>query len=186
MKQFSLIAALAGLLLGACTTSPSRDWDHWNAESVAPRMSRIFLGYEPDVDGTYLDHQWENKQHINQLMKRYFFNWNPENPFQDEDPNWNAERPNHSPLPMPLHYLHFEALVFGGIFLASGAGFMPIPVDSILGTLDDGGTHEFVTGLKTTLDPLRELTVSFRELTVSFLNVACCESDHAQASWRAR
>lgn len=179
MKQLSLLAALAGLLLGACTTSPSRDWDHWNAESVAPRMSRIFLGYEPDVDGTYLDHQWENKQHINQLMKRYFLNWNPENPFQDEDPNWNAERPNHSPLPMPLHYFHLEALVFGGIFLASGAGFMPIPVDSILGTLDEGGIDEFVAGVGMTLDPVRELTVSF-------LNVACCESDQAQASWRAR
>ncbi|MDP6538387.1 MAG: hypothetical protein QF410_02465 [Planctomycetota bacterium] len=179
MKQLPLLAALASLVLGACTTSPSRDWDHWNAESVAPRMSRVFLGYEPDVDGSYRDYQWEQKKHINQLAKRYFLNWNPENPFQDEDPYWDAERPNHSPFPMPLHYFHLEALAFGGIFYAAGAGFIALPVDSILGTLEDGGTEEFVAGIGTTLDPLRELTVSF-------LNVACCESDQAQAAWRER
>ncbi|MAF66607.1 MAG: hypothetical protein CMJ84_13235 [Planctomycetes bacterium] len=179
MKQLSLLAALTGLVLGACTTSPSRDWDHWNAESVAPRATRVFLGYEPDVDGDYLDSQWEQKQDINRFMKRYFLNWNPENPFQDEDPNWNAKRPNHSPLPSPLPYFHLEALAFGGIFYASGAGFLPLPVSSILGTLEEGGTEEFIAGFGTTLDPLRELTVSF-------LNVACCESDGAQASWRER
>ena len=157
-----LCAGAAALLLASCVTSPSEANDHWSGRSVAPQMSRVFLGYDPDTDGEYVDYQWQNKLHIAKTLQRHFLNWNPDNPFQPEDEDYYAERPIHSPLPNPLNYFHVESLVFGAIFYGAGA-FVPIPVDSIIATLAPGGGEEFVAGLSLTFRPLRVLTVSFMD-----------------------
>lgn len=162
MKTTALLSAAAcALLFSSCVSSPSKANDHWNNESIAPRVARVMLGYDPDVNGSYRDYQWENKLHISKTLQRHLLNWNPDNPFQKDDPDYYAPRPNHSPLPNPLTYFHIESAAIGAILYAAGGAFMPIPIDSIIGTLEPGGEEEFVAGLSTTFRPLRVLTVSF-------------------------
>ncbi len=156
-----LCAAAAALCLSSCVSSPSKAHDHWNSASVAPQMSRVFLGYEPDVDGDYIDYQWKNKLHIAKTLQRHFLNWNPDNPFQAEDPDYYAPRPNHSPFPNPLNYFHFESVAIGAVLYGAGGAFVPLPIDSLIATFSPGGGEEFVAGLSTTFKPLRVITVSF-------------------------
>ncbi|MFT7669871.1 MAG: hypothetical protein ACI8X5_002578 [Planctomycetota bacterium] len=119
------------------------------------------LGYDADVDGSYREYQWQNKLHIAKTLQRHLLNWNPDNPFQESDPDYYAARPINSPLPNPLNYFHVESVVMGAVILASGGTFIPLPIDSIIGTLEPGGEEEFVAGLSTAFMPLRVLTVSF-------------------------
>jgi hypothetical protein len=168
-----LCAAATSLLISSCVTSPSQAHDHWNSASVAPQMSRIFLGYEPDIDGAYVDYQWQNKLHIAKTLQRHFLNHNPDNPFQPDDPDYYAPRPVHSPLPNPLNYFHFESLVIGAV-LYSGGTFIPLPVDSLIATLAPGGPEEFVAGLDLTFKPMRVITVSFLD---DYLNMPPVEGE---------
>ena len=78
---------------------PSKAHEHWNNESIAPRIARVMLGYDPDLHESYRDYQWENKLHIAKTLQRHFINWNPDNPFQPDDPDYYAPRPVHSPQP---------------------------------------------------------------------------------------
>jgi len=164
MKTPALLsAAAAALLFSSCVSSPSKINEHWSSDSIAPRAARFLVGYDPDTDGTYKDYQWENKLHIAKTMQRHLLNWNPDNPNQLEDPDYYAPRPNHSPLPNPINYFHFESLVIGAAIYGAGGVFIPIPIDSIIGTLEPGGGDEFVAGLSATFAPLRVLTVSFMD-----------------------
>ncbi|MEX1026083.1 MAG: hypothetical protein WD226_13495 [Planctomycetota bacterium] len=141
-------ALLAGLLsFGSCQSAPSQEHVHWNLESVGQRMSYSFLGYREDIDGSWRDKQWEDKQNINRTLRRHFLNNNPENPFQAEDPNVGKPRPPHSILPSPLHYFHLESLAFGAGMSALTGAFIPIPVGSLLGTFEEGGFKEFGDGI---------------------------------------
>jgi len=158
MKTPALLsAAAAALLFSSCVSSPSKINDHWSNESIAPRVARVMLGYDADKYESYRDYQWENKLHIAKTAQRHLLNWNPDNPFQADDPDYYAPRPNHSPLPNPLNYFHLESVVFGAII------GVPVPVDSLIGTLEPGGGEEFVAGLSTTFRPVRQLTVSFMD-----------------------
>lgn len=162
MKTSALLsAAAAALLFSSCVSTPSKANDHWSSQSIAPRVARVMLGYDPDSDGSYRDYQWENKLHIAKTLQRHLLNWNPDNPWQPDDPDYYAPRPNLSPLPNPLSYFHIESVAIGAILYASGGAFIPIPIDSIIGTLEPGGTEEFVAGISATFEPLRVLTVSF-------------------------
>jgi|GEM_PF-1060335 len=165
MKTTAFIsAAAAALLFSSCISHPSRANDHWNSASLAPRVARVMLGYDPDVDGaSYRDYQWQNKLAISKTLQRHFLNWNPDNPYQPDDPDYYAPRPVHSPLPNPLNYFHFESVIIGSILYGATGTFIPIPIDSLIGTLEPGGEEEFVAGLTTTFRPLRVLTVSFME-----------------------
>lgn len=156
-----LCAAAAALVFSSCVSSPSKAHDHWNAASVAPQMSRVFLGYEPDVDGLYVDYQWQNKLHIAKTLQRHFLNWNPDNPFQPEDPDYYAPRPVHSPFPNPINYFNWESLAWGAVMYGVTGTFIPLPVDSLIATFSDGGAEEFVAGLSLTFKPLRVITISF-------------------------
>jgi hypothetical protein len=156
-----LVAASSAILFSSCVSSPSTADDHWSSESLAPRISRVMLGYDADKHTSYRDYQWENKLHIAKTIQRHFLNHNPDNPFQPDDPDYYAPRPVHSPLPNPLNYFHLEGLAMGGIMYATGGTFVALPIDSILGTLEPGGTEEFVAGLSTAFQPMRVITVSF-------------------------
>lgn len=156
-----IVAASSALIFSSCVSSPSLANDHWSSESLAPRVARVMLGYDPDEHSSYRDYQWENKLHIAKTIQRHFMNWNPDNPFQPEDPDYYAPRPNHSPLPNPLSYFHLEGLAMGAVMYATGGTFIALPLDSIIGTLEPGGAEEFVAGLSTTFKPLRVITVSF-------------------------
>ena len=80
-------------------------------------------------------------------MKRHILNENPENPFQAIDTDFYEPRKPHSILPRPWEYINWEGVAWGGIILASGGAFIPIPVDSVIGTLSEGGKDEFMEGI---------------------------------------
>ncbi|MCB9915682.1 MAG: hypothetical protein H6828_11115 [Planctomycetes bacterium] len=166
MKISSLACAgAAALLVTSCVSSPSAAHEHWSSRSVAPQMSRVLLGYDPDTDGEYLDYQWENKLHIAKTMQRHLLNWNPDNPFQPDDPDYYKPRPLHSPLPNPVNYFHVESMVIGACLFGAGA-FVPVPVDSVIATLSPGGKEEFVEGLSVTFEPMRVVTASFLDVAL--------------------
>lgn len=139
-----------GLALAACQAPPHHIEDHWNERSVMPRISRYFLGYDASRDGDYIDFQWRRKQDLNLLVRRYFFNDNPDNPHHPDVPSRYEARPNHSLLPNPIPYWHWEGLILG------------LPVDSILGTISsDKGWGEFWNGVGETARPLGIVTTTF-------------------------
>ena len=165
-----LIAPLAGLCLFAgCASQAPYVNQHWSARSIGPRMSRAFLSYDPESDGSYRDFQWKKKQSINQTIERHLFNHNPENPFQAPDESFYQPRPNHSMLPRAYNYVHLEGLALGAIIYAGGAPLIfPMPLDSIIGTFEDGGTEEFVKGVGTTVRPVGVVTASFQHDALGF------------------
>ena len=64
--------------------TPNRIRDHWNAESVPPRLERFFFGYDSNIDGPHIINKWKDDQaHVGRTLKRMFFNHNKDNPFQN-------------------------------------------------------------------------------------------------------
>src|SRR6185436_4405044 len=110
--------------------------------------------YDWEKDGSYRDFQWQKKQDINLTVRRHFFNHNPENPFQAPAPEIYEPRPNHSLLPRPWNYIHVEGLATGAIIYGASGGFVPIPIDSLIGTFEEGGDDEFMQGVGTTFRPV--------------------------------
>ena len=166
---------LGGLALGSCsstgtdTKSNIEEWadrtpttvreNHWNIGSVTPRMVYAFTGYRPEDWKTYRDFQYEDKRDMNNTMRRHFLNRNPASPLQAKDPDYGQERPPHSIWPRPENYFHINSLIVGGALSASSAGvFLPIPYDSIIATLEEGGGEEFSAGLYGTDDPISRHT----------------------------
>lgn len=144
--KLKLLALFAGsALLTACASNEPAE-NHWNLQTLGPRMSKHFLGYRADIDGDYRTHQWKQKKDINLTLRRHFLNNNPENPFQAPDPN-RLERGPHSILPDPLYYFHLEAIVMGAITYGAFGFPIPIPVGSVIASFQDGGGSEFVQGL---------------------------------------
>lgn len=145
------LATLAGsVLLGGltgCGSTPDAHQDHWNVASVGPRAFYAATGYKADRDGSYKDFQYEQKRSINLTVRKHVFNLDPSNPFQSAPKSYLAERPPHSILPDPINYFHLTSLVVGGALSATSFGFVPIPIDSVLGTLEKGGPTEFVQGI---------------------------------------
>ena len=117
---------------------------HWRHDSVAPRIGRFFLGYDSQRDGTYKDFQHDRKQSIELTLRRHLLNHNPDNPNHAEVASRFEPRPNHSVWPNPLRYFHVESLVIGAALLPiTGGVLFPIPLDSLLGTFEEGGVAEF-------------------------------------------
>ena len=146
----SLALAAASALLGACTSTPETYDNHWNVGSLGPRIAYHTLSYRPVLSDTYRDHQWQEKQDINLTLRRHFLNNNPENPFQPEDTSLSDPRPPHSILPDPVQYFHLESIFVGLGFSALTGTFIPVPIGSLLGTLEEGGGEEFMQGLEQT------------------------------------
>jgi len=134
---------------------------HWSNHYVSPSMAHAFLGYNPQFDGSYRDFAWRKKESINLTIDRHLFNYNPENPFQTQDKTFGGPRPNNSLVPHPENYIHYEGLVLGTATLAAGGVFVPLPIDSIIGTFEPGGGDEFAAGFHETFQPLATMTTSF-------------------------
>ena len=151
VKSLSLAAATAAACaLGACNSSPGQYDNHWNVGSLGSRLAYHGLSYNPVLADSYREHQWREKQDINMTLRRHFLNNNPHNPFQPDDPSLDDPRPPHSILPNPISYFHLESIVFGAALAASGGTFIPIPVGSILATIEPGGGEEFAEGVRQT------------------------------------
>ena len=150
MKLLQILGASA--LLGAigCQSQAAHIHDHWSPYFIGPSMARAFLTYDAEKDGSYLDFQWRKKQDINLTIRRHLFNQNPDNPFEGEDPTVYEPRPPNSIVPRPLTYL------------------FPLPIDSIIGSFEEGGLEEFMQGVNTTTRPFGVLTASFLHDSLGF------------------
>lgn len=146
MKRALLALALAASA-ASCQSTGQDINDHWNATSSAPRIARFFLGYDSGVDGDYREFAWQRKQDINLTLRRHFLNHNPDNPNHVEWTGRYAERPDNSPLPNPVSFIHLEGLLLGFAATGAGGGFIVLPIDSILGVFEDGGADEFYNGI---------------------------------------
>ncbi len=58
--------------------------------------------------------------------------------------------------------------VFGAATLALSPVFIPIPIDSIIGTFEDGGGDEFMEGVGTFFRPAGQVTESFLHDALGF------------------
>lgn len=130
----------ATLLATACQSGgpTTRNNALWKPDSLKYRIGKHFFGYRPDVDGRYIDYQYQKKQDINLTLRRHFLNSNPDSPTQPDDPSLTQRRPPHSLLPDAYDYLHVESLFAGVVSLAWSGAFLPIPVDSVLTTVFGG------------------------------------------------
>lgn len=158
-----LVGGIGAALLGALTscTSTTHVNEHWKESSIGPQIGRAFLGYDRERDGRYIDYQWKKKQSINMTVRRHLFNHNPENPFQAVDESVYEPRPTHSLVPRPWNYIHLEGVAMGAIFYGAGGVFFPLPVDSVIATMDDGGDEEFMEGVNEFTRPVGATTGSF-------------------------
>ncbi len=152
------LSAVCALLVGAvlsvstgCQSAPGYAQSHWNIGSVPSRVAYRFFNYREDLDGSYREHQWREKQDINLTLRRHFLNNNPYNPFQADDPSLTDPRPPHSILPDPIDYFHVESLSAGVGLLALTGVFIPIPIGSLLATLQPGGPSEMLEGITDTI-----------------------------------
>ncbi len=152
MNRLFLAATLALGSLSCHMTTSGYDFtaqgqqidNHWNANSVAPRATRFFLGYDSQRDGTYRDFQHARKQSIELTLRRHLLNHNPDNPNHPEVASRYAARPNHSVFPNPLRYFHLESIIIGAALTPiTGGVLIPIPIDSLIGTFEKGGVAEF-------------------------------------------
>lgn len=161
MKTLQILGAV--LLCGAvgCQSQSAHVHDHWSPRFIGPSMSRAFFTYDAETDGSYIDFQWRKKQSINMTVRRHVLNHNPENPFQTYDASVYEPRPVHSVVPRPWNYIHLEGVAFGAVTLVGGGMFFPIPVDSIMGTAEEGGKEEFMEGVNMTTRPIGVVTCSF-------------------------
>lgn len=131
-------------------------------------MSRAFLSYNPEKDGMYRDFQWRKKKNIELTLRRHFFNHNPDNPFEPVDASVYAPRYTHSLVPAPHRYIHVEGLALGAATLAGGGAFIPVPVDSVIATMEEGGAEEFMEGVNETTRPIGQIMHSFLHDALGF------------------
>jgi hypothetical protein len=146
-----LVPVLAASQLAACSATGPTTSDNalWKPESLKYRVSKHFFGYRPDVNGRYIDYQYEKKQNINLTLRRHFLNNNPDDPGQPDDLSLTQRRPPNSILPDLFGYTHAEAVAAGIVSLAWSGAFIPIPIDSVMTTVF-GGTEawsEFGAGV---------------------------------------
>jgi hypothetical protein len=168
MKLLPLLGTASLVLATGCASQGPYVNKHWSNHSVGPSMSRAFLGYNPEFDGQYRDFAWKKKESINWTIRRHLFNHNPDNPFQTEDKSLYGPRPNNSIVPHPENYIHYEGLVMGAVLLGATGMFVPIPVDSVIGTFEPGGGREFGNGFHELGQPLATVTTSFFYGTIGF------------------
>jgi hypothetical protein len=133
-------------LFTACKTGlPSRDGAHWTVDSVPARMFKHFTGYRADLNGDFRNYQYQKKRDVNRTLRLHFLGNSPENPLEAGDASQTKRRPPHSLAPDPLYYFGAESVFMGLFTLGVSGGFVPLPVDSILGTIC-GGWGEFGRG----------------------------------------
>lgn len=145
VRALSATALLATAALSPSCASWSDDIDdHWSMRSIPARAMRAATGYDASRETSYRDFAWNQKLDIELAALRYFWNWNPMNPYQDEWDRYYEPRPVNSILPNPWNYIHVEGFLLGWAILGVP---IPIPVDSLIGTAEPGGGQEFMNGL---------------------------------------
>ena len=130
----------------ACKSGvPVAEADHWYIDSVPERMFKHFTGYRRDLDGEFIDYQYEKKKSISRTLRRHFLNNSANSPYEPVDPSQTKRRPPHSIAPDPGYYMGAESIIIGCVTLGMSGAFIPIPIDSVMATVD-GGWDEFWRG----------------------------------------
>ena len=141
--SIAAVAATCAAALASCQLSSDKIHDHWNIDSVVPRALRTVTGYDPSIESSYKDFAFDRKRHVSLTARRFLLNHNPANPNQAPVESYFEPRPLNSLAPNPWYYLHLEGFALGAV--ATGIP-VPIPIDSILGTIEKGGVEEFAAG----------------------------------------
>ena len=76
--------ALAALSLGGCMTPSSNASNHWRVESIGPRISYHFFGYDGTKDGSALDFGKHESASVMKTLERRLLNINPDNPLTND------------------------------------------------------------------------------------------------------
>ena len=143
--SIAAVAATCAAALASCQFAGLRINDHWNYQSQLPRAVRALTGFDSSKEISYKDFAWNRKKANSLTARRFFLNHNPLNPNQPAVESYFEPRPVNSILPNPWNYLHWEGFALGAV--STGIP-VPIPVDSILGTIETGGWKEFVAGIR--------------------------------------
>lgn len=133
------------LFVGCKSGLPSTQSNHWAPDSVPSRFTKHFFGYRPDVDGAFIDYQYQKKKDISRTLRRHFANNSANSPVEPNDPSQTNRRPPHSLAPDPVYYMGAESVFIGLAMLGMTGSFIPIPIDSVIATVA-GGWGEFGRG----------------------------------------
>ena len=72
--------ALATLALSSCTTPTAAQSNHWRIESIGPRISYHFFGYDGTKDGDWWEYTKHESSSVSLTLKRRLLNYNPDHP----------------------------------------------------------------------------------------------------------
>lgn len=76
--------ALASLALSSCSAPSSSQSNHWRIDSIGPRISYHFFGYDGTKDGTALEYGRREAGSLSKTLKRRLLGINPDNPLTSE------------------------------------------------------------------------------------------------------
>ncbi len=83
-----LPATLAGIALlalsSSCVTPTSNQSNHWRIESIGPRITYHFFGYDGTKDGSGWDYSKREANSFGKTIKRRLLNINPDNPLTND------------------------------------------------------------------------------------------------------
>ena len=83
-----LPATLAGIALAAlassCVTPTSAASNHWRIESIGPRITYPFFGYDGMKDGTGWQYSKREMSSVGRTLQRRLLNYNPDNPLMGD------------------------------------------------------------------------------------------------------
>ena len=81
---FVSIAGLAAMSLSGCMTPTSAQSNHWRIESIGPRISYHFFGYDGTKDGSGWDFIKHEFSSVGKTLRRRLLNSNPDNPLTSD------------------------------------------------------------------------------------------------------
>jgi hypothetical protein len=73
-----VLLALGSTLVG-CRSQPTT-YPHWSNRSIAPRISRQFLGFDATQDGDYGPYLEHDLEDMGMTLRRHLLGDNPDNP----------------------------------------------------------------------------------------------------------
>lgn len=77
-------ALLLCVVSTGCSTPTANQSNHWRLESVGPRVTYTFFGYDGTKDGTALQYGLREAGSIGKTLRRRLLNSNPDNPLTSD------------------------------------------------------------------------------------------------------
>jgi hypothetical protein len=77
-------ALLATLACSGCSTPTANQSNHWRIESIGPRITYTFFGYDGTKDGSAWHYGLREASSIGKTLRRRLLNSNPDNPLTSD------------------------------------------------------------------------------------------------------